>query len=105
VTIITFRSNELLGPTITSIASSTAPLFALVAATLLLGEKIPGGATLSAMAVAAGMALLSWTSSAAYRRFVGRTLLLLLVGAVLRGWRRLSPKCGSPFGLIPWPPL
>jgi drug/metabolite transporter (DMT)-like permease len=99
VTIITFRSNDLLGPTITSIASSTAPLFALVAAALLLGEKIPGGATLSAMAVAAGMALLSWTSGAAHRRFIGRMLLLPLVGAVLRGLAQVVAK----MGLAIWP--
>lgn len=99
VTIITFRSNELLGPTITSVASSTAPLFALVAAALLLGEKIPGGAALSAVAVAAGVALLSWTSGTAHRRFIGRMLLLPLVGAVLRGLAQVVAK----MGLAIWP--
>ena len=38
VTLLTFRSNESLGPTITSAVSGTAPLFALLAAGLLLGR-------------------------------------------------------------------
>lgn len=42
VTILTFRSTALLGPTITSSVSATAPLFALVAAWLILGEQVPG---------------------------------------------------------------
>ena len=41
VTILTFRSNEQLGPTITGAVSGTAPLFALIAAGLLLGEQVP----------------------------------------------------------------
>jgi drug/metabolite transporter (DMT)-like permease len=99
VTIITFRSNELLGPTITSVVSSTAPLFALVAAALLLSEEIPGSATLSALAVACGVALLSWTSRATHRRFIGGTLVLPLVGAVLRGLAQVIAK----MGLAIWP--
>jgi drug/metabolite transporter (DMT)-like permease len=37
VTLLTFRSNELLGPTVTSAVSGTAPLFALLAAAWWLG--------------------------------------------------------------------
>ena len=41
VTLLTFRSNEILGPTTTGVISSTAPLFALIGAALLLGERVP----------------------------------------------------------------
>ena len=50
VTLLTFRSNEELGPTITSAISGTAPLFAMLAAALLLDERMPPQATLAASA-------------------------------------------------------
>ena len=53
VTILTFRSNEQLGPTITGAVSGTAPLFALLAAGLLLGEKVPAQAAVACVAIVA----------------------------------------------------
>ena len=107
VTLLTFRSNELLGPTLTSAVSGTAPLFALLAAGLLLGEQIPAQAAVSVAGVVAGIALLSWQKNAVRRRFVGWSLLWPLAGAVVRGLAQVGAKAGlliwaSPFaaGLI-----
>jgi drug/metabolite transporter (DMT)-like permease len=75
VTILTFRSNEELGPTVTSAVSGTAPLFALLAAGLLLGERIPAQAAAATVAVVAGVGLLSWNRSAVRPGFAGWSLL------------------------------
>jgi len=106
VTLLTFRSNELLGPTTTSAVSATAPLFAIVGAGLLLGEQIPAQAAVSAAGVVAGVALLSWRGTA-QQRFVGWTLVLPIAGAVLRAMAQVGAKAGlliwaNPFaaGLI-----
>ena len=107
VTLLTFRSNELLGPTVTSAVSGTAPLFALLAAGLLLGERVPARAAVSAAGVVAGVALLSWQSGGVRAGFAGRALLWPLAGAVVRGLAQVGAKAGlsmwaNPFaaGLI-----
>jgi uncharacterized membrane protein len=51
VTLLTFRANELLGPTITGAVSGTAPLFALAGAGLLLGKHAPARAAISAAGI------------------------------------------------------
>lgn len=99
VTILTFRSNELLGPTVTSAVSGTAPLFALAAASLLLGEKVPAQAAIAAAGVALGIVLLSWNPGAVHRRFAGRALLWPVAGAVVRGVAQVGAKAG----LLLWP--
>lgn len=99
VTILTFRSNEQLGPTVTSAVSGTAPLFALLAASLLLEEKIPAQAAVAAAGVAAGIGLLSWHPGALRRRFTGRALLWPVAGAVVRGVAQVGAKAG----LLLWP--
>jgi len=102
VTILTFRSNELLGPTITSAVSGTAPLFALIAAGLFLGERMPVQAIASAIGVVVGVALLSWKTGAVRKGFVGWALLWPIAGAVVRGLAQVAAKAGlliwgSPF--------
>jgi drug/metabolite transporter (DMT)-like permease len=102
VTILTFRSNELLGPTITSSVSGTAPLFALIAAGLFLGERMPVQAIASAVGVVVGVGLLSWKTGAVRKGFVGRLLLWPIAGAVVRGLAQVGAKAGlliwgSPF--------
>jgi drug/metabolite transporter (DMT)-like permease len=102
VTILTFRSNELLGPTITSAVSGTAPLFALVAAALFLGERMPAQAIASAVGVVVGVALLSWKTGAVGKAFVGWSLLWPVAGAIVRGLAQVGAKAGllvwgSPF--------
>jgi len=108
VTLLTFRANELLGPTVTSAVSGTAPLFALLAAGLLLGERVPATAAASALAVVAGVALLSYRHGGLRATHVSAALLAWpLAGAVLRGLAQVGAKAGletwaSPFaaGLI-----
>ncbi len=99
VTIITFRSNELLGPTVTSAVSGTAPLFALLAASAFLGEQVPSQAAVSALGVVAGVALLSWKKDAVRSGFVGWALLWPLSGAAVRG----LVQTGVRAGLLIWP--
>ena len=59
VTLINFASIERLGPTVSSAVGSSSPLFALLAAALLLGERIPSKAILASIAVVVGITLLS----------------------------------------------
>ena len=99
VTLLTFRSNEQLGPTITGAVSGTAPLFALLAAGLLLGENVPAQAALACVAVVAGVALLSWRQSAVRPHFRPASLLWPISGAVLRG----LAQAGAKAGLLLWP--
>ena len=99
VTILTFRSNEQLGPTVTGAVSGTAPLFALLAAALLLGEKIPAQAAAASVAILAGVALLSWKPGTANPGFLGWSLLWPLSGALIRGFA----QAGAKAGLLLWP--
>jgi drug/metabolite transporter (DMT)-like permease len=95
VTLITFAANDRLGPSLTATVSSTAPLFALVTAFLILGERIPARALVAALGVVAGVALLSWRGGVLVRR----ALWLPLSGAALRGLAQVIAKAG----LALWP--
>ncbi len=99
VTLLTFRSNETLGPTVTSAVSGTAPLFALIAAAVFLGEKVPTAAAIAAVAILIGIAVLSWDPSASRARFLGWSLLWPLAGAMIRGVAQVGAKAG----LLIWP--
>ena len=99
VTLLTFRANEELGPTVTSAISGTAPLFALLAAGLFLDERVPPQAAVAATGVAVGVALLSWTPGAIRAGFTGKALLWPIAGAVLRG----LAQAGAKAGLLLWP--
>ena len=94
VTLLTFRANELLGPTVTSAVSGTAPLFALLAASVFLGEQVPAQAAVSAAGVVAGVALLSWKKDAVRPGFIGWVLLWPLAGAVVRAFAQTGAKAG-----------
>lgn len=98
VTLLTFRANETLGPTVTSAVSGTAPLFAMIAAALLLGEHIPPRAAVAGLGVAAGVALLSWRPGASAGRISGRALFWPVAGAVVRG----VAQAGAKAGLLLW---
>ena len=99
VTILTFRSNQQLGPTITGAVSGTAPLFALLAAGLLLGETVPAQAVAACVAIVAGVAVLSWKQGAVRPGFMHWSLLWPIAGAVLRGFA----QAGAKAGLVLWP--
>jgi len=99
VTILTFRSNERLGPTITGAVSGAAPLFALLAAGVLLGEKVPAQAAVACVAIVAGVAVLSWKQNAVRPSFMGWSLAWPIAGAVVRG----LAQAGAKAGLALWP--
>lgn len=99
VTLLTFRANRELGPTVTSAISGTAPLVALVAAALWLGEAIRPQAYVAAAGVVAGVALLSWRREAGGARYRRGALLWPVCGAIVRG---LS-QAGAKAGLLLWP--
>ena len=99
VTLLTFRSNEQLGPTITSAVSGSAPLFALLAAGVLLGEAIAPQAALACGAIVAGVALLTWKQGDVRPGFTGWALLWPIAGAVVRG----LAQAGAKAGLALWP--
>lgn len=98
VTLLTFRSNEELGPTVTSAISGTAPLFAMLAAALFLGERVPPQAAIAALGVAAGIALLSWQPDKSPGRLRGRALFWPVAGALVRG----VAQAGAKAGLMLW---
>jgi drug/metabolite transporter (DMT)-like permease len=97
VTLLTFQSNDRLGPAVTSSVSSTAPLFALAAAALFLDERIPARAVLACLGIAAGVVLFSWRGTGA--AFIGRALWLPVAGAMLRGAAQALAKAA----LLLWP--
>jgi drug/metabolite transporter (DMT)-like permease len=99
VTILTFRSNELLGPTVTSAVSGTAPLFALAGGALFLGEQVPAQAALAAVGVVVGVALLSWRREETRKGFGGLAVLWPLSGAIVRAVAQTGVKAG----LLIWP--
>lgn len=99
VTVLTFRSNERLGPTMTSAVFGTSPLFAILAAGLFLGEKVPPQAAVSALGIAAGVGLLCWKREEGRHAFAGRRLALPLFGAVVRG----LAQTGAKAALLVWP--
>lgn len=99
VTLLTFRSNLALGPTITGAVSGTAPLFALLAAGALLGERIAAQSAIACVAVVAGVALLSYKRGALHAGFRARLLLWPLCGAVVRG----LAQAGAKAALMLWP--
>jgi drug/metabolite transporter (DMT)-like permease len=102
VTLLTFRSNLLLGPTITSAVAGTSPLFAILAAAVVLGEQVPARAAVAALGVVAGIALLSWRRTASPGAIAGTALVWPVAGAVVRGVAQVGAKAGlmlwaSPF--------
>lgn len=99
VTLLTNRSNELLGPTVTGAVSGTAPLFALLAAALLLGERIPARAGVATLLIACGVTLLTWRGGGAVRAGQAGLLWWPLAGAVVRGLSQVVAKAG----LLLWP--
>lgn len=99
VTLLTFRANQALGPTVTGAVSGTAPLFALLAAGLFLDERIAAQAALATLAVVVGVGLLSYQRGAARPGVAGWALWWPVAGAVLRGLAQVGVKAG----LLLWP--
>ena len=106
VTLLVFESNARLGPTIAATVSCTAPLFAVAAAVLLLGEMLDLRRAAGTLAVVLGIAVLSTAGNAskaarpgAGHAVDGRGMVLALGAAMLRAAAQILLKIGFVF----WP--
>ena len=99
VTLLTFTSNDRLGPSVTGTISSTAPLFALLAAAVVLGEHIHARALFATCGVVAGVALLSWRAPSSKSPLLRSALVFPVAGAIVRGLAQAMAKAG----LLLWP--
>jgi drug/metabolite transporter (DMT)-like permease len=99
VTLLTFTANDRLGPSVTGTISSTAPLFALLAAAVALGEHIHARALFATCGVVAGVALLSWRAPASKSSLLRSALVFPIAGAIVRGLAQAMAKAG----LLLWP--
>jgi drug/metabolite transporter (DMT)-like permease len=97
VTLLTYESNRQLGPTLTGAVSCTAPLFAVVTAVLVLGERLTLPSAAGGAVIVAGLMLL--TARAPLETAPGWRLLLPVSGALLRGVAQTLTK----LGLVLWP--
>jgi len=100
VTVLTFAANRHMGPTVAGALGNLTPLFAVLGAFIVLGER-PGLAQLGGLAViVAGVFLLSWPSGAsATSGWPLWALLLPLAAAAIRGAIQPAVKVG----LALWP--
>ncbi len=97
VTLLTYESNRQLGPTLTGAVSCTAPVFAVAAAVLFLGEHLTLARAAGGAVIVAGLMLL--TVRAPLEKAPGWKLLLPVSGALLRGVAQTLTK----IGLVLWP--
>lgn len=91
---LAFEGNRLLGPTISSTLASTAPVFAVTSAILILGERPPPMVLLGAAGVVSGVVLMTWRGRAS-RDWRLWAILFPLGAAFLRG----SVHMGTRYGL------
>jgi drug/metabolite transporter (DMT)-like permease len=99
VTLITFKSNEQLGPTPTSAIAGTAPLFAMLAAALFLDEAASPETAVAAAGVTTGIAIMLSRPRGSLNHPPLQHYRWPLLGALLRG---LS-QSGAKAGLLLWP--
>jgi len=85
VSILSVRSNELLGPAVAGAAGNVTPLFAVLFAVVLLGERIGLGQVVGLVLVVAGVALMALRGGAGGRRWPVWVLALPLAAALIRG--------------------
>jgi drug/metabolite transporter (DMT)-like permease len=97
VTMLTYESNRLLGPTLTGTISSSSPLFATVLAVFVLGEQLTAAIVGGGLTIVAALVLMSWPRGGGATR--GWRLLLPISGAALRGLAQTLSKAG----LLLWP--
>jgi drug/metabolite transporter (DMT)-like permease len=100
VTVITYESNRLLGPTLTGSISSCSPLFATAFAVMILGEQLTARGIGGCVVIVGALVIMSWQRQA--RTPLGWRLLLPLSGAAVRALAQTLGKLGlnlwpSPF--------
>jgi drug/metabolite transporter (DMT)-like permease len=99
VTLLVFNATERMGPTVSNSVSSTAPIFAILAAVIFLGESLTPGRLAGAIGIVLGIIALSRGEKSRPRAWPVWMLLLPLSAAVIRGGALVLTK----FGLILWP--
>src|SRR5262249_47555056 len=94
VTLINFASNRVAGPTVAGTLSSTTPLFAVVAAVLLLGEPLTLAAATGTVAIVLGVIAFTGRRAGGVRALTALAILLPLAGAAIRGGAQAAVKGG-----------
>ena len=94
VSILSVRSNERLGPAVAGAVGNVTPVFAVLGAVLLLGEKVGLGQVAGLAMVVAGVGLLAMRGGAGGRQWRVWVLLLPLSAAMIRGAIQPAIKTG-----------
>jgi drug/metabolite transporter (DMT)-like permease len=97
VTVLTYRSNRLIGPTLTGTISSTTPLFATALAVLFLGERLTLAIGAGGCVVVAALFMMAWRPGTRFSP--GWRIALPLACAALRALAQALSK----LGLSLWP--
>jgi len=99
VTLLNFSSNRIAGPTVAGTVSSTTPLFAVLAAILVLGEPLTVTTATGTAAIVLGVVAFTGRGENGARALTALALLLPLAGAAIRGGAQAAVKGG----LALWP--
>jgi drug/metabolite transporter (DMT)-like permease len=99
VTLLNFASNRITGPTVAGTVSSTTPLFAVLVATVFLGEPLTLAAASGTAAIVLGVIAFTGRAGSATRAWAAWAILLPLAGAAIRGVAQAAVKAG----LVLWP--
>ncbi|MDP1752626.1 MAG: DMT family transporter [Reyranella sp.] len=94
VSILAVRSNEALGPAVAGAVGNVTPVFAVLGAVLLLGERLGLGQIAGLALVVGGVALLALRGGAGGRRWSVWVLGLPLAAALVRGLIQPAIKTG-----------
>ncbi len=97
VTVLTYRSNRLIGPTLTGAISSTTPLFATALAVAFLGEHLTPGIAAGGFVVVGALVMMAWRPGTRFP--IGWSIALPLSSAALRA----AAQALSKLGLTLWP--
>lgn len=99
VTILTFAANRRIGPNLTGALGNLAPLFAVLIAVAVLGERLGGAQVAAVLAVVLGVVLLYLSPARAWATPMRWAFALPLAAALVRGLVQPAMKVG----LAAWP--